>query len=823
MQTSQPTPEVVKIRAELQRLIMEAFGSELATLPADVPILELGISSLALVEGMRRVYDRFGVLVSIRRVIEGQVTLGSLALHIEQELKNAQIQKKFENASLGEWKIERELELSTAQRHLAFLCHYSDEANAAFNEALVAQLSGALHAPALQAAVDEAGQRCEALRTAFSLDGESLQIGTGPALELQVNPVAPSQLDARLKEVVSAPFESGKRLFRAELLRLTENEHVLVLVGHALVLDQQALRLVLEDVARLYNLYRRDLPASAAPACLQWADYLALARTTPAQQAREQALVYWREQFPAKFPRLELPSDHPRPAIKKYDGVRLQIPLGARLEKKLAGSTQTEGALQAASTIYLQRLCQAGGAIIGVESSPLYPRNGLPALAATRNMLPLVLDYDAQRSFAHELASFETQRQAADEQRQLWLSEIIQVLNVSRDQSRSPLFSLALRSLDLTHAPVFDELQTELKLPPSAGARYDLELLIVYAPTGIQLACDGSLELFDYSTLQRWLNGICVLLEAALDDPTRACGLLPMLTPAEMDLVLKQWNHTEKALPDRTVYDLIREQAAQCASQTAVLFGENALTYAGLMQRSDQLAVRLHVSGVQAGERVGVLLRRSLDLLPAMLATWRLGAVYVPLDSTFPSQRLLYMLDESGASAILTTRDLLPLLGSQPDARALLIDEHDPEGDLPPGLPSARPGDGAMLLFTSGSTGKPKAVDVRQRALLNILQAVRGYIEFSARGRMLALTTSSFDISCTELFLPLMAGGLVEIAEDGLAADGLALSEKLLASRPTHVQATPSTWKALLNAGWQGEKDITLLTAGEALSRELAE
>lgn len=819
-------PNAIQIRAELQRLILEAFGESLPYMPTDVPILDLGISSLALVEGMRRVYDRFGVLVSIRRVIEGQVTIGSLALYIEEELKNAQNQQRLAAAARGEWKVQRDVPLAASQRHIAFLCGYSSEASAAHNESLFVRLTGDLHAPALQAAFEEAANRYESLRTALSPDGESLQIGAGETLELRVSPVPAGQLDGQLAEIAAAPFESGKRLFRAELLRVSETEHILALVGHALVLDQQALALVLAAIAELYGIFARDEQAPAAPACLQWADYLALDATSAAGQARQTSKKYWQAQFPGELPRLELPADHPRPAVKKYGGFRQTLPVDAALGRKLTAWAESRGyrpaaVLLAASVIYLQRLTSAPELVLGLESSPLYPESGLPALANTRNILPVRSDYDASRPFAEQAAMFTNRLNEAESHRHISLSELIPLLNTPRDQSRSPLFTAAFREIDLSAPPSFASLQADFLLPPSAGARYDIELMLVSTQSGLALACDASSELFEPHTVSRWLAGMLSLLDAALDDPARSCGLLPMLPPSEMDLVLRQWNRTEKALPDRTVFDVIAEQAKTRRDQPALRFGEQTLTYGQMLARVDEIATRLHAAGV-GRSRVGVFLHRSIDLVPALLAVWRLGAVYLPLDTTFPRQRLSFMLADADVRTVLTTSDLLPL--PEGDFSPLCLDTVSMDAPpLPADLPSAQSADSAYIMFTSGSTGKPKGVEIRQQALLNVLQAVKNHLELNAQSHMLALTTFSFDISTAELFAPLMAGGLVEIGEDGLAADGIQLAERIASRHPTHIQATPSTWKTVLSAGWKGDKALCLMTAGEALTRELAE
>jgi myxalamid-type nonribosomal peptide synthetase MxaA len=819
---------ISQIRTELQQIIISGIGNDdLHSIPDDVPILDLGINSLALVEGMRQVYDHFGVLVSIRRIIEGQVTLGTLALYIEQELTSQKVLKKKSQAT--QWKLERQVPLAPSQQHLGFLSRYSGEASAAFNEALLVQLNGPLHGPALHTALEEAGNRHEALRTALNPAQNTLDVGTGEALELIVSPISPEQLPARLAEIVARPFEIGKRLFRAELYRLSENQHVLALVGHALVLEQQALKIVLDDIAELYRAFSHDQPASPASLSLQWADYLALSNTENAQEAHHLAKKYWQEVFESGIPRLELPGEHPRPPIKKYSGSRLDLRLDTVIYERLRAYALSQGlsvetVLFAAFSAFIHRLSASDDIVIGTESASLYLDDSMAAIANTRNMLPVRTSYDAARTFQDHVQVEADALAKANLHRHLSLAEIIQLLQLPRDQSRSALFSAAFRVHSDAAPTSFSGLECETILSPSSGARYDIELIVLIQDNRISLACDYSTELFESVTISRWLNGMVALLDAGLRDASQACGLLPIMTPHEREMLLYTWNQSEKEYPrEKTTLDLIAEQAEASGDRTAIRFGEESLSYTQLIERIEQIAVALHQHGTKHGGRVGILMRRSLDLIPALLAIWRVGAQYIPLDIGFPKNRIAYMLEDSGIHTLITSKDLDNLPDDEHYSSVLYIEEIGEQFSQLENIPPANSTDSAYIIYTSGSTGKPKGVQIRHDALVNCLLATRDYVKFSAQSSMLALTTISFDISTIEIFMPLIAGGCVEIGKDNLVADGLQLSEHINTRRISHMQATPSTWKTVLRAGWQGKEDICLISAGEALSRELAE
>ena len=827
-------PELNEIRADLNRLVIDAFNADSRKIPDDIPILDLGVSSLDLVEGMRRVFDYFGVLVSIRRVIEGQLTLGGLALYIEQELLTQKSAKKGAQSATQVWIIQREVPLDITQQHIAFLSRYSNEAAAAYNEALVVHLEGDLHGPAIQAALEEAGNRYEALRTALDAESDVLTVGAGQSLELLVSLASREQLAARLAEVVSRPFEPGKRLFRAELLRLSENKHILVLVGHALVLDQDSLRLVLAEIARLYQVFSQDESASPAsapmPPCVQWADYLALGSTAEAHTLQSQAQAYWKRVFADGVPRLELPSDFPRPPIKKYAGARLALALDTSVQRSLQhwAATQNLGVwriLFAACAAFVHRIAGSEDMVMGVESEAVYLETGLPVFAHTHSMLPVRVNFDPACSF-REYAHAQEQRLAeANAHTVFSFTDLIRTLQAPRDQSRSALFTTAFRASTQPPAPDFAGVKATFLLPPSARARYDLEFIALTNEQGFQLVCEYSSELFEEASIARWMQGIQVLLSTALQDSARPCGSLPMLVAADQELVLRQWNDTDRPFPrEQTVLDLILEQASLHPDKNALRFGEHYLTYAQMRRRMESIAEALQAAGAGKDQHVGVLLRRSLDLVPAMLSIWRLGAAIVPLDSSFPEQRLAYMLADAGVQTVLTNRELLPLLAGNNTVHTLCIEEIGPQcAPLGADTAPATGSDTAQILFTSGSTGKPKGVEVRHSALLNVLLEMRALLEVGRDSRMLALTTTSFDISTIELYMPLLAGGLVEVGEDGLVADGLHLTERIHAHRPSHIQATPSSLKNLLAAGWNGDSSLCLLSAGEALGRELAE
>ncbi len=821
--------DISQIQAELQQIIIDAFGDDLPVLPDDIPILDLGIGSLALVEGMRRVYDRFGVLVSIRRIIEGQVTLGGLALYIEQELNAPQSRRTNSRAASNPWKVQRQVPMAPSQQHIGFLSRYSNEAGAAFNEALLLRLTGPLDGPALQAAIEEVCNRYEALRTALDPEANALNIGSGDPQELLGSPASAEDLQQRLTEIVSRPFEPGKPLFRAELLRLSDTEHVLALVGHSLVLERQALDIVLRDLAQLYGVFSRDEAAPPVPPLLQWADYLAMGETAEAKKLHQLAEEYWKKAFTAGVPSMEFPSDQPRPPVKKYDGARVSVPLDGKLKQRLENWAARRGkskkaVLLAAFTIFLQRLSMVESLVVGVESEPLYLETDMQAVAHTRNMLPVWTTFRPQENFENYIDALADALTEADRHRNLSLAELIQLLDVPRDQSRSALFTVAFRSWQQTHVPAFAGLTAAYLLPPSAGARYDVELIVVSTEKSTTLVCDYSTELFEAETISRWLQGMLALLDSGLLQAGQACGLLPMMPASEREQLLVGWNQTAKAYPrEGTVLDLLMEQAHAHPDRAAVRFGEATLSYGQMLERAEEIAAALHARGVGRGDRVGILLKRSLDLIPALLAAWRLGALYVPMDVSFPKSRLVYMLTDSNVGVLLTNWELLGLWDEDLSAKALCVEDIKGETASIESVPPATGADSAYVIYTSGSTGKPKGVEIRHSALVNVLLATKDYVGLMPEQSMLALTTISFDIATNELFMPLMVGGRVTVGEDGLVADGFQLVERLEALKPDYIQVTPSTFKSILTAGWQGNSEIGLLSAGEAISRDLAE
>ena len=832
MENASGLPTRDDIRTELLRLVGEALGEELPPIPGDTPILDFVVSSLALVEGMRRIYERFGVLISIRRVLEGQITLDGLASYIEQQLSAPRARQIETPPSAAEQDsaAATRVKFAPSQRHVGFLTRYSPEAAAAFNEPLAARLEGPLNLRALQAAIDAVADRYEALGTSLSPDEDELSVHSTRRFELPVTSCRAGELDEKLAEIVHRPFLPGQRLFRAELLKESDHRHVLVLLSHRLVVDIEALQVVFGELAAFYSAYSTDGEPSAGFPGLQWTDYLAMGQSAIALEAREAARVFWQETLSEAWPHLELPADHPRPPVKRYGGARLVLPL----ERELCERANTSGGsaglalphfVFAAWSAFLNRLSGQRDLVVGVRSAPLYLEPGQRVVAQTRNMLPVRLDIDSTRNFEQHVRSTAADVAVAERNRHFSLAELIQLGNLPRDQSRSPLFTAAFQQQHWDAPPAFGSMRVSFVQLPVPGAAYDIELILAISPDGAHLMCDFSTELFQPETIERWMHGLLALLRAGLDDPGAACRSLPVMTSADRRKLLVEWNSTGTAYPEeKTVLDLFTEQVSARPDAPAVRCEESRWTYRQLAGRVEALAGQLSSDGVVPGDRVAILLERSPDLVAALLAAWRVGALYVPLDGGFPRKRLAYMLADAGASACVTSSALAPLIPEEFDGRVLCVDEVNQRA--PGATDSARratSSGSAYLIYTSGSTGQPKGVEVGHRGLVNVLLSVQALIGFGAGDVMMAITTVSFDISTVELLIPLIAGGVVDIVPDGVVADGVALAAMITSHAPDFMQATPSTWKAVLAAGWRGDKTLSLGSAGESLSRELAE
>ncbi|MFC4584868.1 non-ribosomal peptide synthetase [Sphaerisporangium corydalis] len=545
-------------------------------------------------------------------------------------------------------------------------------------------------------------------------------------------------------------------------------------------------------------------PGPPVPA-IQYADY-ALWQRGRLGEVLEEQLGYWRHQL-ADPPVLDLPADRPRPPVTTANGgvVTRLLPasLTARIDElsRRARSTRFM-TLMAAYQALLARYSGQDDICVG---TPVAGR-GLPELEPLIglfvNTLVFRVDLSGDPTFRELLTRVRTTALGAYSNDAVPFDRLVSELNLARDLARTPLFQAQL--VLYTYAGDLPPLKGLTTGPYDPGVRlapFDLTAEFRQDHDGLRLSLIYNSDLFDHATAERMAGHFEALLRQATEDPGRRLSELDLLGAAERERLLAGWNDTAAPRPDATLPELV----TGLPGATAVTCEGRTLTYAELEAGSNRLAHRLRREGVRPGVLVALCASRSPEMVVALLAVLKAGGAYLPLDPEYPRDRLAFVLADSGAALLLTeegVRDRLPATGIP----ALPIDD--------PGLCAAEPasapaplatsGDLAYVIYTSGSTGRPKGVAVEHRALVNLLLSMADLLGSGPEHRWLALTSLSFDISGLELFLPLVTGGQVLLASSREAADPLALARLASTHAVTHVQATPSGWQAMLDAGFNG-------------------
>ncbi|MBJ6765037.1 amino acid adenylation domain-containing protein, partial [Myxococcaceae bacterium JPH2] len=731
----------------------------------------------------------------------------------------------------------RPLPLSFAQQRLWFVDQL-EPGTSLYNVPMAVRMEGVVDVALLERALLEVTRRHEVLRTTFVEEGTGpvQRVAPEPTLALEVRDVTGASDEAlwdAAREVAARPFQLNQGpLMRALLLQRGAKDHLLTLVIHHIISDGWSMNVLVREVAMLYGSFARNLPSPLPPLPIQYADYGVWQREWLQGEVLDKHVTYWKQQLAAAPPALELYTDKLRPAKRSGAGARHDFHLSRELMEGLKALGQREGAslfmvLLAGWQVLLARYAGQEDVSVG---SPMAGRargetEGLIGFFV--NTLVLRTQVESTLPFRTLLARVRETVLGAQEHQGLPFERLVEALQPERIQGRSPLFQVMFTlQASLGAGPVSVEgVKLEASELDTRTSKFDLVLQVLETERGLQAFLEYDTDIFLASTIQRMVEHLRVLLEGAVARPDETVARLPMITAAERVQVISTWNPPLPApLGWHTQHASFEAQAQRTPDRIAVYFGDASLTYAQLEARASQLARYLVRLGVGPDVRVGLCVERSLELIVAVIAVLKAGGSYVPLDPAFPADRLAYTIEDTGMPVVVTQRSLMSTL-PQHSARVVMLDEDAAaiaREDASP-LRIDVPADCvAYVIYTSGSTGRPKGVQVPHGGVARFLEAIRATTGFSERDVIVAVTTLSFDIHVLELFLPLMVGGQVVIVPRDVAMDGKRLGAVMKARGVTVLQCTPSTWRLLLEAGWDG-RGLMGMIGGEALPRDLAD
>ncbi|HEU0079849.1 MAG TPA: condensation domain-containing protein, partial [Longimicrobiaceae bacterium] len=735
---------------------------------------DLGGHSLLATRVVSRVRAVFATELPLRALFEGP-TVAELARAVEGE-------RRRELPVLPPVvPVERTgaLPLSFAQERLWFIDRL-EPGSAVYNIPVAWRLGGALDEAALERALGEIVRRHEALRTTFTeVDGSPVQVIAPfggfvlPVEDLSGLGEADREAAARRRagEEARRAFDlSAGPLFRARLLRLDAEDHVLLLSMHHIVSDGWSMGVLFRELSSLYAAYREGGESPLPELAVQYADYAVWQREQLAGEVLERQLGYWREQLSGAPELLELPTDHPRPAAQSFRGANEHVQLPAEVLERLRALGRQEGAtlymtLLGAFQVLLSRY---GGSEDGVVGSPVAGRGrheveGLIGFFV--NTLVLRTDLSGDPSFRELVRRVREATLGAYAHQEVPFERLVAELSPERSLSHSPLVQAAftLNNAQDTGGGLaglsVQGVGTELEV-----AKFDLSLGLAVGSEGARGGLTYSTDLWEAATMQRLLGHFARLVEQAGDCPERRLSELSLLGDDERARLLVDWNAAPREAPRRCVHELFAEQAARTPDAVAVTSGSAVLTYAELDRRSDALARALLERGVRPETPVGLCVERSAEMVAAVLGILKAGGAFVPLDPQYPAERLAFMLEDSGARLLLTDGAAGNRLAGFA-GETLWLDgaegEHEDAAEEGARWHSPSPDHLAYVIYTSGSTGTPKGVAVTHGALASTLLTARDAFGLAPGDVMPSLASFAFDIWLFEALLPLLSGGSV--------------------------------------------------------------
>ncbi len=830
--------EFTEARSPLEELVTTIWCDvlDVARISVHANFFELGGHSLLATQVMSRLRETLKVEIPLRKLFDAP-TIAGLAERVEAELRHRQ--QALETPPIASVDRDQDIPLSSSQRRMWFSHQLAPDAGA-YNVAAPIRVTGVLHKDALARSATELIRRHESLRTTFPIiDGVPVQVITPP------EKVKPREVDLRslsepdrlreakrlLTEEAGQPFDVARGpLYRFLLVQVADEDHLLLMTLHHLISDAWSLGVIGREIAALYNGTLEALPTPAPQLPVQYVDFAVWHGQRIEGEALEAQLSYWKEQL-AGVPMLELPADHPRPAVQTFHGAHVGLDLPVRLLEELTRLSVRERVtvfmtLLAVFKIFLHRYTGQADIAIGVPIANRHWRAIEDTIGTFVNTLVMRTDLSEHPTFRELLGRVREVALDAYANQDMPFERLVGELQPHRDSSRPPLVSV---HFNLQNAPIREVNLRGLSWTPfeidAWASQFDVSLTVDVAILKKMFFIYNS-DLFERATVERMLRHYRNLLEAVVAHPETRISDLPLLTDAERRQQLVEWNATAVPYPaDRCFHHLFEAQAARTPDAIAVECGPRHVTYRELNARANQLAHHLCELGVGPETRVGVCLERSIDMVASLLGIMKAGGAYVPLDPDLPTQRIAFMLQDSDPVAVLTEARLARVLPEH-NARVVWIggDETRISGQPRENPRSAvGPAHLAYVIYTSGSTGTPKGVEVAHRALVNLLESMRREPGLSEDDVLLSVTPLSFDIAALELYLPLRVGGRLVIASRETSTDGRRLAEAIETSGATVMQATPASWRLLLQAGWRGRPRLKILCGGEALSADLAD
>ena len=725
--------------------------------------------------------------------------------------------------------------LVDAQREIWLSCVLGgNEAKLSYNESASLRLVGNLSEEYLCKACNVLVTRHEALRMEFATNGQYFMVREWIDIVFSIQDL--SGLDSSNQEIAYRDFLDGEALFDFDLMngplvkfslhKFSDNVHLFTITAHHLVVDGWSLGVMFEEIGEIYSAFI-DHTIPNIPEPFQFSSYSEQMQAFTNSQQFAQVESYWLEKYKQLPPQLEMPHDRPRPVSRTFVSRRDDFVLDGELLNRLKNfSKESNSGLvnttMAVFEVFLHLITGQDDLVVGMPTAGQAGTNNLVLVGHCVNLLPIRTRIHGSWTFLEYLQNRKKEL-LDDYDNQLYtFGNLIQHLNIPRDPSRIPLVPVIFNiDMGMDNQVKFSGLSFELISNPRKYENFELFLNLTNRGKDLVFEWSYNTDLFNQETVSYWMEGFQGLLEDLTRNPRMKIEELEFNSVFNQSK-LKEWNSTDMELPVQDSFlELFFQHVEKNPQKKVLVTPQREFSYEELFWSAQDISHQLKRQGIIRGEVIGVLLDRNEKLLPALLGVLMAGCAYVPLDPSFPQERIKYMVQNSDSSLVLLEDETL--LEESLSVKKLKLDALNvSRSGTFSKIEYPKASDLAYILYTSGSTGLPKGVKVSHLNLLNFLVSMRHQPGLISEDVLLAITTISFDIAGLELFLPLITGASVILADKESAKDGRLLLDLIDQYGVTCMQATPATWRMLMISGWKTPRSLKVLCGGEALPKDLA-